>query len=241
MDLIALAKILIVDDDLALADVLAFTLRRSGFEVSLAHDGLAALDEFFREQPQLVILDWNLPYLDGLEVCTRLRAESDVPIIILTVRDADDDVVAALEAGADEYVTKPYSPRQLVARARAVLRRAVGEGQRRILIAGPLTLNLERREAQWRGGPSIRLTRLEARLLGTLMQNADQVLPAGSLVAHVWGPGGATRDMLKQLVYRLRHKIEPDPAAPTLIETIPSTGYTLNTPKTGAERPDPVS
>lgn len=231
--MIDLAKILIVDDDLALADVLAFTLRRGGFEVSLAHDGLAALDEFSREQPQLVILAWNLPYLDGLEVCTRLRAESEVPIIMLTVRDADDDVIAALEAGADEYITKPYSPRQLVARVRAVLRRAAGEGQGRILNAGPLNLNLERREARWRDCPVIHLTRLEARLLGTLMQNADQILPTGSLIVHVWGPGGATRDMLKQLVYRLRNKVEPDPEEPTLIETIPSTGYTLNTPPEG--------
>ena len=222
-----MTKILVVDDDLALADVLAFTLRRAGFEVALAHDGLAALDQYAAEQPDLIVLDWTLPRMDGLQVCTQVRVESDVPIIMLTVRDADDDVVAALEAGADDYVTKPFSPRQFVARVRAVLRRAVGEPGMTLSV-GALSLDTERLEASWAGADPIRLTRLETRLLQALMQNAGQALTTDSLITRVWGPEGATRDMLKQLVYRLRHKLEPDPANPTVIETIPNIGYSLD-------------
>lgn len=224
-----MTKILIVDDDLALADVLAFTLRRAGLDVVLAHDGRKALEQCAVEQPDLIVLDWTLPHLDGLEVCSRVRADSNVPIIMLTVRNADEDVEAALEAGADEYITKPFSPRQLVARVRAVLRRAVGEPQG-ILRAGLLSLDVERHEARWEGRAPIHVTRLEMRLLQALMQNADRVLTAESLITRVWGVEGATHDMLKQLVYRLRNKIEPDPSVPTLIETIPNTGYVLNTP-----------
>jgi DNA-binding response OmpR family regulator len=102
-----MTKILVVDDDLALSDVLAFAIRRAGFEVANAHDGLSALEQFSKERPDLVVLDWGLPRLDGLEVCTRIRTESDVPIIMLTARDTDDNVIAALEAGADEYIIKP--------------------------------------------------------------------------------------------------------------------------------------
>ncbi len=224
-----MTKILVVDDDLALADVLAFTLRRAGFDVMLAHDGWKALEQCAIEQPDLIVLDWTLPRLNGLEVCSRLRADSNVPIIMLTVRNADEDVVAALEAGADEYVTKPFSPRQLVARVRSLLRRAVGEPQE-TLRAGPLSLDVERHEVRWAEHPPIRLTRLEMRLLQALIQNPDRVLTTESLIVRIWGPEGATHDMLKQLVYRLRNKIEPDPGAPTLIETIPNTGYLLNTP-----------
>ncbi len=117
-------KALIVDDDLVLADVLSFTLRRAGFQVIAVHDGQAALDAWRNEAPDLIILDLNLPKLDGLEVCRRIREQDNVPIIILSVRGDDDDVVRGLELGADDYVPKPFSPRQLVARAQAVLRRA---------------------------------------------------------------------------------------------------------------------
>jgi DNA-binding response OmpR family regulator len=224
-----MAKILIVDDDLALADVLAFTLRRAGFDIVLAHNGRDALDCFTSEQPDLLVLDWVLPYLDGLEVCRRVRAESNVPILMLSVRHADDDVVAALEAGADEYITKPFSPRQLVARIRALLRRALGEPNE-ILRSGPLSLNVERHELFWEGQPPIRLTRLETRLLRALLQNPGCVLTSESLILRVWGSEAATHEMLKQLVYRLRVKLEPEPGSPPLIETIPNTGYVLNPP-----------
>ena len=223
-----MTRILIVDDDLALADVVAFTMRRAGFDILLAHNGRDALECFECERPDLLVLDWVLPYMDGLEVCRRVRAESNVPILMLTVRQADDDVVAALEAGADEYITKPFSPRQLVARVRALLRRAIGESNE-ILRSGPLSLNVERHEIFWKGQPPLRLTRLETRLLQALLQNPGIVLSTESLILRVWGTESATSDMLKQLVYRLRNKLEL--IDPGLIETIPNTGYVLNPPQ----------
>ena len=222
-----MTRILIVDDDLALADVLAFTMRRAGYDILLAHNGRDALECFACERPDLLVLDWVLPYLDGLEVCRRVRLDSNVPILMLTVRQADDDVVAALEAGADEYITKPFSPRQLVARVRALLRRAIGESNE-ILRSGPLSLNVERRELFWKGQPPLRLTRLETRLLQALLQNPGTVLSTESLILRIWGTESATSDMLKQLVYRLRNKLET--ISSDLIETIPNTGYVLNPP-----------
>jgi DNA-binding response OmpR family regulator len=223
-----MTKILVVDDDLALSDVLAFAIRRAGFEVVNAYDGLSALEQFSKESPDLIVLDWGLPRLDGLEVCTRIRNESDVPIIMLTVRDTDDNVIEALEAGADEYIIKPFSPRQLIARIRALLRRAVKEPQE-ILQSGSLSFDAERREVSIGDSAPIRLTHLETRLLRALMQNPDRVLNNDSLILRVWGPEGATNEMLKQLVYRLRNKLETESRAPSLIETIPNAGYVLNT------------
>lgn len=223
-----MTSILVVDDDLALADVLAFTLRRAGYEALLAHSGRDALEQFSREPPDLVILDWMLPDMDGLEVCKRLRSESSVPIIMLTVRFGDDDVVAALEAGADEYITKPFSPRQAVARVGALLRRASGKPQE-ILSAGAISLDMERHEVSWEGHAPIHLTRLEARLLQSLLQNAGHVVTTNSLIARVWGPEGATGEMLKQLVYRLRNKLETESGAPLSIETVKDRGYALKT------------
>lgn len=224
-----MTKILIVDDDLALADVLAFALRRAGFDIVIAHDGRQAIERYNCELPDLLVLDWMLPQMNGVEVCSRVRLNSNVPIIILTVRHADDDVVSALEAGADEYIVKPFSPRQLVARIRALLRRAGGEWEE-TLHAGSLSLNVEKHEVHWEGHEPIRLTRLETRLLQALIQNAGNVLSNESLILRVWGPEGATNEMLKQLIYRLRNKLEPYPGAPSLIETIPNAGYFLNPP-----------
>ena len=224
-------KILIVEDDLALADVLSFTLRRAGFDVVAAYDGLAALQTWQQSMPNLVLLDLNLPKLDGLSVCRRLRAESDVPIIMLTVRDSDEDVVRGLELGADDYMVKPFSPSQLVARVRAVLRRTDTTGSPlgapAGLTTGHLRLDRTRNEVQCAEGPSIRLTPLETRLLEALMLNAGQVLTIAVLLNAVWAAEGGDRSMLKQLVYRLRNKIEPDPAQPTYIETVPGVGYAL--------------
>jgi DNA-binding response OmpR family regulator len=224
------AKILIVENELRLSDFLSIALLRAGFIVIQALDGLSALEEFSREQPDLVILALNLPDMDGLEVIKRIRLESEVPIIVLTVRDADDDVVASLEAGADEYVTKPFSPRQMIARVQAVMRRASGIVEKMYHV-GSLSLYLESNKACWRDESLIHLTPLETRLLRALMRTPDRVLTAESLIVHVWGAEGATREMLKQLVYRLRKKIEPAPEVPTLIETVPNIGYQLNTPK----------
>jgi DNA-binding response OmpR family regulator len=224
------AKILIVENELRLSDLLTFTLMQAGFTVIQALTGLSALQEFSREQPDLVILALNLPDLDGLEVIKRIRLESEVPIIVLTVRDADDDVVASLEAGADEYVTKPFSSRQMIARVQAVMRRATGIAEKMYHV-GSLSLYVESNKACWRDESLIHLTPLETRLLRALMRTPDRVLTADSLIVHVWGSEGATREMLKQLVYRLRKKIEFNPKSPTLIETIPNIGYQLNTPQ----------
>lgn len=224
-----MTKILVVDDDLALADVVAFTLRRAGMEVALAHDGRQALDLFAADPPDLIVLDWNLPLINGLEVCTRVRAENSVPIIMLTVRIADDDVVAALEAGADDYVVKPFSPRQLVARVRAVLRRASGEPEE-VLRIGQFSLEPEWRQLYWSDSDPIHLSRLETRLMQALMRNPGHVMSTESLIARVWGPDGASRDMLKQLIYRLRNKIEAEAGNALLIETVPEVGYRLHPP-----------
>ncbi|MCB0247746.1 MAG: response regulator transcription factor [Anaerolineae bacterium] len=222
-------KVLVVEDDLALSDVIAFTMRRAGFDVVAAYDGLAGLDMWLAERPDLVLLDLNLPKLDGLSVCRRIRKEADTPIIMLTVRDSDEAVVAGLETGADDYMVKPFSPTQLVARARAVMRRAGVAPTSGVLEAAGLSLDRSRNEVRRPGGEPVRLTPLEVRLLEALMLNAGQVLPADTLIANVWGLEGGDKAMLKQLVYRLRAKIESDPAQPSLIETVPGIGYALPT------------
>ncbi|HET7011583.1 MAG TPA: response regulator transcription factor [Anaerolineales bacterium] len=219
-------KALIVDDDLALADVLAFTMRRAGYEVLLAHDGLAALERWREGAPDLVILDLNLPKLDGLKVCRQIRSESDTPVIILSVRGEEDDVVKGLELGADDYVVKPFSPRQLIARAEAVLRRAkTSPLSPAPLTAGGLTLDPARGEVL-RGRELVaQLTRQECRLLEVLMMNKGQVLTADSLIDGVWGSSGGDRAMLKQLVYRLRRKVEADPSSPAFVKSVAGVGY----------------
>lgn len=220
-------KVLIVEDDLALSDVLSFTLRRSGFEIVTAYDGQTALELVESEVPDLILLDLNLPRLDGLAVCQRVRAQGDTPIIILSVRGDDENIVHGLELGADDYIVKPFSPRQLVARARAVLRRASVPLTPGLLIASGFTLDRSRNEVQHSDQPPVRLTPLELRLLEALMINVGQVLSADTLISAVWGPDGGDRVMLKQLIHRLRGKIEPDPTNPIYVETIPGVGYTL--------------
>lgn len=221
-------KVLIVDDDLALADVVSFTMRRAGFEVVTAHDGQDALERWDAENPDLIILDLNLPKLDGLKVCQRIRSQSKTPIIILSVRGEEDDVVSGLEIGADDYIVKPFSPRQLVARADAVLRRStaapISHGP---ISVGDLTLDPSRGEVQIDNQFLAKLTRLECRLLEILMINQGQVLPTDSLIDSVWGPSGGDRIMLKQLIYRLRKKIEKNSSDPTHLKTVSGVGYSF--------------
>jgi DNA-binding response OmpR family regulator len=224
-------KALIVDDDLALADVVSFTLRRAGYEVITANDGLRALQRWQQDRPDFVILDLNLPRMSGLDVCKLIRLESDVPILILSVRGEDDDIVAGLQLGADDYVVKPFSPRQLVARVEALLRRSGSPSPAPDnLTVGDMKLDPTRGDLYVCGELRSHLTRLENELLQTLLLHRDQVLSADVLIDHVWGPGGGDRAMLKQLVYRLRRKIQqhasdncPD------IETIAGVGYSLVT------------
>ena len=218
-------KALIVDDDRVLSDVLAFTLRRAGFQIVQAGDGEEALQRWADEQPDLIVLDINLPKIDGFTVCQRIRQQDDTPILLLTVRGEEDDIVRGLELGADDYITKPFSPRQLVARAQAVLRRAGKTPTPGIRQVGALTFAPRRREVSLDQGEAISLTPLESRLLDYLMLNAGHVLTTEAIIEHVWGAGGGDRDMLRQVVHRLRSKIEANPAHPIYIETVSGLGY----------------
>ena len=228
-------KILVVDDDLELAGLIGYALRQAGYLVVEAADGQAALAAFERESPALVILDANLPRLDGFEVCRRIRAGSRVPIMMLTVRSGEEDQVQALDLGADDYLTKPFSPRTLLARVRALLRRS-GEERPAPLAAGDFSLDLELQSVTVQGGEPVRLTRLELRLLQLLLANAGHTLPAERLLAHVWGSRGTgDRQLLKQLVHRLRQKIEADAAAPRYLVTVSGVGYALRADATAVE------
>lgn len=221
-------KVLIVDDDLAIADVLSFTMRRAGFDVVVAHDGIDALERWENHSPDLILLDLNMPKLDGLSVCRRIRAQADTPIIILSVRGEEDDIVTGLNIGADDYIVKPFSPRQVIARAEAVLRRA---GSTPVspepIKVGSLVLDPSRLQLTY-GDRLTELTKLECKLLETLMINHGQVLTYQVAIDQVWGIDGGDKAMLKQLVYRLRKKIEQDASSPALLQTISGVGYTLN-------------
>lgn len=224
-------KALVVDDDRVLADLVAFTLRREGFLVIQAHDGQTAIRKWSEEEPDIIILDLNLPNavppLNGFDVLSHIRKEGDTPIILLSVRGEEEDIVQGLSRGADDYIHKPFSPRQLVARVQAVLRRAGKSTSPAIQQVSGLKLDLNRREAWFGSGDRIALTALECRLLDYLMTNAGIVSTYDSIISHVWGPGAGDRDMLRQLVRRLRLKIEPEPGEPSYIETIPGLGYGL--------------
>ncbi len=228
-------KALIIDDDRVLADVVSFTLRREGFEVLQAHDVATALRQWRGRTPDVIILDVNLPDGDGFALCEQIRAEDDTPIVMLTVRDDENDIVRGLKIGADDYITKPFSPRQLIARVQAVLRRAGKSPTRAVRRAGALTLEPSRRELQAGERDPVALTRLENRLLDYFMLNAGRVLSAETIIDQVWGPEGGDRDMLRQLVHRLRCKIaeatgREDPPETSYIQNVPGLGYGLIPP-----------
>lgn len=224
-------KALVVDDDIVLADLVAFTLRKEGFQVIQAQDGSSALQRWADEKPDIVILDVNLPktapLADGFSVLQRIREKADTPIIMLTVRGEEDDIVKGLSMGADDYIVKPFSPRQFIARVQTVLRRSLHGPEASFLQVGLLTLDTDRREARIQDGIPVTLTDLENRLLEYLMLHANHILTIQDLLNYIWGPGGADRDMLRQLIRRLRVKIESDPSNPLFIETIPGKGYGL--------------
>jgi DNA-binding response OmpR family regulator len=220
-------KILVVDDDLELQGLIGFALRQSGYLVVGAATGPDALATFDREQPDLVILDVNLPGLSGFDVCRRIREEATTPIMMLTVRSSEEDTVQGLDLGADDYLSKPFSPRTLLARVRALLRRVEIE-RPSPLSAGDLQLNVEDQTARIGANPPIRLTNLEFRLLQYLLANATRTIPADRLTNHVWGYRGlGDKQLLKQLVHRLRQKIERNPTEPQYILTVAGIGYML--------------
>ena len=223
-------KILVVEDDLSLSDILAFTLRRVGYDVVTAYDGVVALQLWQAEKPDLVVLDLNLPKLDGLDVCRQIRSQAQTPIIILSVRSGDEAVVKGLELGADDYVVKPFSPNQLVARIQAVSRRTGMTDATSVLKLAGFTFDRSRNEVQRRDSEPARLTPLEAKLLETLILHAGQVLTSDALITAVWGNDGGDKTMLKQLVYRLRAKIDQGDSVPSLIETVPGIGYSFYEP-----------
>ena len=225
-------KILVVDDDRVVADLVAFTVRRAGYEAILASDAASTLRRWAEDRPDLIILDINLPgtaqLKDGFAICQHIRSQSDIPIILLTVRGEENDIVHGLEAGADDYVLKPFSPRQLVARVQAVLRRGRGaDGSHpsaKLSIDG-LNFNPRLREASLADGTTKSLTSLESRLLEHLMLNAGHILTTDDLISDVWGASGGNSEMLRQLVRRLRAKIENDPTRPYYIQNLPGLGY----------------
>jgi DNA-binding response OmpR family regulator len=220
-------KILTVDDDADLLALVGFALTQAGYAVVKATDAPEALRVFDAEAPDLVILDINLPSGSGFDVCRAIRQRAKTPVMMLTVRGEESDLVRALELGADDYLTKPFSPRTLLARIRALLRRA-GMETGGPMTAGPLSLDLEGLSLAIADAPPVRLTKLEARLLQILMANAGHVVGTERLLVHVWGRrGSGDRQLLKQLVHRLRHKIEADPADPRYLTTESGAGYRL--------------
>jgi len=221
-------KILLVDDDPDLLTVTGFALQQAGFLVVKAADGLEALDAFQREQPDLAVLDINLPKLNGFDLARKLRERSKIPLIMLTARNEEEDVVRALGIGADDYLSKPFSPKILLARVKALLRRVGLEAEETVELGG---LALDAAELTLRGLPrgDVRLTPLEARFLQLLIAHGGRTVPTERLLVHVWGNrAGGNRQLLKQLVHRLRQKVEADPAAPRLIKTVPNAGYSID-------------
>jgi len=222
-------KILVVDDDQDLLALIAFALTQGGFAVIKAADVRTALRLFAAEAPDLAILDINLPDGNGFQICEAIRVDSQVPIMMLTARGSEEDLVRALDLGADDYLTKPFSPRTLIARVKALLRRA-GVEAGSALTAGPLSLDLEAHQLKVENAPPLKLTKLETRLMQILIANAGSVVSTERLLTHVWGHrGSGDRQLLKQLVHRLRQKIERDAANPHFLRTESGAGYRLET------------
>jgi two-component system response regulator RegX3 len=226
-----MTRILVVEDEDSFSDALSYLLGREGFEVGVADTGPKAIEEFDRNGADLVLLDLMLPGLSGTEVCRQLRQRSNVPVIMLTAKDSEVDKVVGLELGADDYVTKPYSSRELIARIRAVLRRngalVEGEIDSHILSAGPVRMDIDRHMVSV-GQQSVQLPLKEFELLEFLMRNSGRVLTRIQLIDRVWGSDyvGDTKT-LDVHIKRLRAKIEVDPANPIYIQTVRGLGYKM--------------
>jgi two-component system response regulator RegX3 len=224
-----MTRVLIVEDEESMAEPLAFLLRKEGFSTEIAVNGSEALDVFDRSGADIVLLDLMLPGMSGTEVCRQLRVRGSVPVIMVTAKDTEIDKVVGLELGADDYITKPYSTRELIARIRAVLRRGVEaeDVHSPVLQAGPVRMDVDRHVVSVHGVPTS-LPLKEFDLLEYLIRNAGRVLTRGQLIDRVWGADyvGDTKT-LDVHVKRLRAKIEPDPAAPRYLVTVRGLGYKL--------------
>ena len=224
-------RILLVDDEVAIQRAVGPLLRSRGYEVDVAATGADALERFAQMPPDLIVLDLGLPDLEGTEVCRRVRAKSDVPIIILSARGGEADKVNALDVGADDYVTKPFGPEELLARIRVALRRVVSDDspETGVLRAGALTIDYDRRRVV-RDDTEIRLTPKEFELLSLLARNHDRVLTHRVILKAVWGPNAVEQpEHLWTLVAQLRKKIEPDPTRPKYLLSEPWVGYRFAT------------
>jgi len=220
-------RILLVDDEAAIQRAVGPLLRSRGYEVDVAGTGAEALAVFEQRTPDLVVLDLGLPDLEGTEVCRRIRAKSPVPIIVLSARNAEADKVNALDLGADDYVTKPFGPEELLARIRVALRRVGSEEptDSGLFRAGDLTIDYDRRRVL-RDDTEMRLTPKEFELLSLLVRNHDRVLTHRAILKAVWGPNAVEQpEHLWTLVAQLRKKIEPDPGAPKYLVSEPWVGY----------------
>ena len=221
-----MTRILIIEDEESYRDATAYMLQREGFDVSQAEDGVTGLAEFERNGADLVLLDLMMPGMPGTEVCRQLRARSNVPVIMVSARDSEIDKVVGLELGADDYVTKPFSHRELVARIRAVLRRGQdAELLPEVIEAGDVRMDVERHQV-WVRGERVKLALKEFELLELLLRNAGRVMTRGQLIDRIWGADyvGDTKT-LDVHGKRLRSKIEVDPAHPTQLVTVRGLGY----------------
>lgn len=222
-----MTRILLVEDESALSEPLSFLLEREGYEITVAEDGPSAIAEFDRAGTDLILLDLMLPGIPGTEVCREIRGRSTVPIIMLTAKDSEVDIVVGLELGADDYVTKPYSTRELLARIRAVLRRRLdaGSDDENVLSAGTVRMDIER-HAVTVSGELVNMPLKEFELLEFLLRNAGRVLTRGQLIDRVWGTDyfGDTKT-LDVHIKRIRSRIEAVPSEPTMLVTVRGLGY----------------
>ncbi|MEZ4503471.1 MAG: response regulator transcription factor [Dehalococcoidia bacterium] len=224
------ARVLVVDDERPILRVVSSNLERRGFQTDTAATGAEALDAYRRHKPDVVVLDLGLPDMDGVEIIRAIREAAATPVIVLSAREAERDKVEALDAGADDYVSKPFGIEELLARIRVALRHTAGSGAEPVFTAGGLTVDFERRRVEV-AGAEVHLTPTEYELLKVFIARRDRVLTDRMLLQAVWGPEYGSEDhYLHVYVARLRKKIEPDPTSPRLLITEPGAGYRFVTP-----------
>jgi DNA-binding response OmpR family regulator len=222
-------SIIVADDDADLRALVWFTLTQGGYQVTTVGDAAGAVHAVEQERPELLVLDINMPDRSGFEVCREIRTRASTPILMLSARDQEDDIVSALDCGADDYLTKPFSPRTLLARTRALLRRAQN-GAPATLSVNSMTLDIDEHTLHI-GAQSIHLTVLELRVIQVLMTSPTRTITQERLLEQIWGSSGTReRNALKQLIYRLRQKIELEPTVPGILVTSPGSGYRLMAP-----------